>query len=85
MSDAVFAHDVFLSHSSKDKEVVRAVAERLPADGLRVWLDDWEIRPGDSLSPWGAGVRAAKIEAGLEHSRVLACPAVAGCLPYPRR
>jgi len=58
-----FTFDVFLSHSSKDKEVVRAVAERLKADGLRVWLDDWEIRPGDSIP--------AKIEEGLEHSRVL--------------
>jgi hypothetical protein len=26
-----FTHDVFLSHSSKDKAVVRAVAERLRA------------------------------------------------------
>jgi hypothetical protein len=42
----------------KDKAVVRAVAERLRADGLRVWLDDWEIRPGDSIP--------AKIEEGLE-------------------
>src|SRR5712692_5310893 len=58
-----FTYDVFLSHSSKDKAVVRAVAERLRADGLRVWLDDWELRPGDSIP--------AKIEAGLEHSRVL--------------
>ena len=37
-----FTHDVFLSHSSKDKAVVRAVAERFRADGLRVWLDDRE-------------------------------------------
>jgi small GTP-binding protein len=58
-----FKYDVFLSHSSKDKTVVRAVAERLRSDGLRVWLDDWEIRPGDSIP--------AKIEEGLEHSRVL--------------
>ena len=63
MSDAVFTHDVFLSHSSKDKAVVYAVAERLRADGLRVWLDDWEIKPCDSIP--------AKIEEGLEHSRVL--------------
>jgi TIR domain-containing protein/Golgi phosphoprotein 3 GPP34 len=62
MPDA-FTHDVFLSHSAKDKAVVRAVAERLRADGLRVWLDDWEIRPGDNIP--------AKIEEGLEHSRVL--------------
>ena len=51
-----FQYDVFLSHSSKDKAVVRAVAERLRADGLRVWIDDWEIRPGDSIP--------AKIETG---------------------
>src|SRR2546425_5050975 len=58
-----FSFDVFLSHSSKDKAVVRSVAERLRADGLCVWVDDWQIRPGDSIP--------AKIEEGLEHSRVL--------------
>jgi len=63
MSDATFTHDVFLSHSAKDKAMVRALAERLRADGLRVWLDEWEIRPGDSIP--------AKIEEGLEQSRVL--------------
>jgi hypothetical protein len=78
MSDAVFARDVFLSHSAKDKAVVRAIAGRLRADGLRVWFDEWEIRSHDSLSPRErARVRAAKIKDGLEHSRVLACPAVA--------
>jgi TIR domain len=58
-----FTYDVFLSHSSKDKAVVRAVAERLHADNLRVWFDEWELKPGDSIP--------AKIEAGLEDSRVL--------------
>ena len=58
-----FTHDIFLSHSSKDKPVVHAVAERLRADGLRVWLDEWELKPGSSIP--------AKIEEGLEHSRVL--------------
>src|SRR5215216_2690986 len=58
-----FKYDVFLSHSSKDKAVVRAVAERLRADKLKVWFDEWEIKPGDSIP--------SKIEEGLEHSRVL--------------
>ena len=58
-----FTYDVFLSHSSKDKPVVRAVAERLRADGLQVWFDSWVLKPGDSIP--------AKIEEGLEHSRVL--------------
>ena len=62
-TSADFDFDVFLSHSAKDKAVVRVLAERLRADGLRVWLDEWAIKPGDSIP--------AKIEEGLEHSRVL--------------
>lgn len=58
-----FKYDVFLSHSSKDKDIVRALAERLRADGLRVWFDEWELRAGDSIP--------AKIEEGLQASRVL--------------
>lgn len=58
-----FRFDVFLSHSSKDKPVVRDIAERLKKDGVKVWFDEWEIKPGDSIP--------AKIEDGLEHSRVL--------------
>jgi hypothetical protein len=58
-----FRFDVFLSHSSKDKPVARDIAERLKKDGVKVWFDEWEIRPGDSIP--------AKIEEGLEHSRVL--------------
>src|SRR6185295_4412628 len=61
-----FKYDVFLSHSAKDKAVVRPIAERLRADGLRVWLEDWEIKPRTPKA-----LRAKKIEAGLEHSRVL--------------
>ena len=56
-------YDVFLSHSAKDKAVVRPLAERLRQDGLKVWFDEWVLKPGDSIP--------AKIEEGLEHSRVL--------------
>lgn len=58
-----FPYDVFLSHSSRDKAVVRALAERLRGDGLEVWFDEWVLKPGDAIP--------AKIEDGLEHSRVL--------------
>jgi len=58
-----FSYDVFLNYSTKDKDVVRAVAERLTADGLRVWFDEWVLKAGDSIP--------SKIEEGLEHSRVL--------------
>jgi hypothetical protein len=58
-----FTYDVFLSHSSKDKPVVRELAARMKKDGIRVWLDEEQIKPGDSIP--------AKIEEGLERSRVL--------------
>ena len=58
-----FKYDVFLSHSSKDLDTVRAIAERLRDDGVRVWLDDWELRAGDNIP--------AKTEKGLENSRIL--------------
>ena len=63
MSCPIYEYDVFLSYSSKDQGVVRAVAQRLKEDGLKVWFDEWEIKAGDSIP--------AKIEEGLEQSRVL--------------
>ena len=59
-----FNYDVFLSHSSRDKDIVRPLAERWRTDGLRVWFDEWVLKPGDSIP--------AKIDEGLEQSRVLA-------------
>jgi hypothetical protein len=41
---------VFLCHSSKDKPFVRTLASRLRTYGVRVWLDEAEIRLGDSLT-----------------------------------
>ncbi|MCH8242756.1 MAG: toll/interleukin-1 receptor domain-containing protein [Planctomycetes bacterium] len=56
-------YDVFLSHASVDKPAVRELAARLKGDGLRVWLDEWVIQPGDSIP--------LAIEQGLESSRTL--------------
>jgi len=67
-----FPDDVFVSHSAKDKAMVRPLAERLRQDGLKVWFDEWVLKPGDSLSPGErARVRASQTEEGLERSRVL--------------
>ena len=58
-----FTYDVFISYSSKDKPAVRELARRLKAYGVRVWFDEWEIKPGDMIG--------LKIEQGLEQSRTL--------------
>lgn len=63
MAEEVFSYDVFLSHSSSDKNLIIELAEKLKADGLRVWFDEWQIKPGDVIPH--------RIELGLESSRVL--------------
>ena len=57
-----YKYDVFLSHSHQDKTVVLRLAERLKSDGLRVWLDAFEMKPGDMTVP--------SIEKGLKESQV---------------
>jgi WD40 repeat protein len=57
-----FSFDVFLSHNSRDKTRVRRLAERLKQAGLRVWFDEWVIKPGDDIY--------LAIERGLEAARV---------------
>ncbi len=41
---------LFLSHSSEDKERVRALKAAMEAENLKVWLDEKEIAPGAILS-----------------------------------
>jgi TIR domain-containing protein len=40
---------VFLSHSSKDKPIIRQLAADLTAEGVTVWLDEQKIKVGDSI------------------------------------
>ncbi|MFH8928991.1 toll/interleukin-1 receptor domain-containing protein [Streptomyces pristinaespiralis] len=40
---------VFISHNHRDKPEVTPIAARLRMLGVDVWLDSWEIRPGDSI------------------------------------
>jgi hypothetical protein len=43
------APDLFLSHSSRDKHIVRTLAEDLAFCEVDSWLDEWEIQIGESL------------------------------------
>lgn len=55
-------YDVFISHASEDKDAVaRPLAELLQSRGLRVWLDEMELKLGDSLR--------RSIDRGLANSR----------------
>lgn len=41
---------VFISHASEDKDrFVTEFAKKLRENGVDVWLDKWEMLPGDSL------------------------------------
>ncbi|MFM7159392.1 MAG: toll/interleukin-1 receptor domain-containing protein, partial [Planctomycetaceae bacterium] len=42
---------VFVSYSSLDKARVFDFATALRGRGIDVWLDDWELRAGDSVVP----------------------------------
>jgi hypothetical protein len=57
-----FTYDVFLSYNSQNKPRVRKLAEQLRDAGLRVWFDEWIIKPGDDIY--------LAIEHGLEAARV---------------
>jgi hypothetical protein len=56
-----FTYDVFLSHNAQDKPLVRGLADELRAAGLRVWFDEWVLKPGDDIY--------LAIERGLEAAR----------------
>lgn len=44
------SYDVFLSHATEDKhQVALPLMDRLEQRGLRVWLDQFELRVGESL------------------------------------
>jgi len=49
VSDMGTEPSVFISYSHVDKEVARAIADGLANAGVRVWIDEGELRAGDSI------------------------------------
>ena len=47
---------VFLSHNSRDKPAVEALAGALLDRGIRPWLDKWDLTPG---RPWQSEIEQA--------------------------
>jgi WD40 repeat protein/GTPase SAR1 family protein len=58
-----FSYDVFLSHNHADKPRVRKLAEKLREAELRVWYDEWIVKPGDDIY--------LAVEDGLQITRTL--------------
>ena len=56
-------YDLFLSHGTPDKEWVRALQKELEAEGLRAFLDEKELKPGDNF--------VIGLSDGLKNSRFL--------------
>lgn len=53
--------DVFLSHNHNDSIRVEALARRLmEKHGLRVWLDKWEMAPGNLKPQCETGIKASR-------------------------
>lgn len=44
-------HDVFISHSSKDDDFVRALQQALTLHNVHAWIDSRELLPGGLLNP----------------------------------
>jgi hypothetical protein len=57
------AHDIFISHSSKDKTVADAVCATFEANGMRCWVAPRDVPPG---APWGEAIVDA-----IQQSRVM--------------
>jgi hypothetical protein len=56
-------YDVFISHSNKDKKFVLKLAKDLIENGVKVWLDEWNLGLGDSI--------AESINKAIEESRFI--------------
>jgi cold shock CspA family protein len=62
MEGTLALRDVFICHASEDKvEVVRPLARSLKRRGVSIWLDEAELKIGDSLRQ--------KVDDGLRSSR----------------
>jgi hypothetical protein len=41
---------IFVSHNAKDKDTARLLATMFTDRGISVWFDQWEIKPGESIT-----------------------------------
>jgi hypothetical protein len=66
MKQAKQARQVFLTYAHSDKNAVRRLYQRLTEDGIRVWLDEKSLYPGQN---WKYEIRQAILRSDM----VLVC------------
>ena len=71
-SQSPMGYSAFLSHNSNDKPFVRRLASELRAAGVKVWVDEAELRVGDSL--FGRPVLSSSGKAGEYYVRNCGTP-----------
>ncbi len=76
--------DVFLSHNSQDKQMVRRLADELQYRTIKVWLDERELRPGqfwqEEIDKVIRDVKAAAILVGSDGQGPWERPEMYACL-----
>ncbi|HQU44330.1 MAG TPA: toll/interleukin-1 receptor domain-containing protein [Pirellulales bacterium] len=55
---------IFISHSGEDRQWVRDFAAALRSQGSEVWLDEWQLSPGEPIQE--------RLEKGLRESDIVA-------------
>jgi len=56
---AIKIYDVFISYNHRDQDLAKQIAKELKVWGLKVWFDDWELKPG---STWQEGLTKGLME-----------------------
>jgi len=51
LEDAIAFHSCFISYSQSDKEFAKRLHDYLQGAGVRCWLDEHPLHPGDKLRP----------------------------------
>jgi hypothetical protein len=64
-SSQISHYDVYMSYTHADANWTMALAENLQRLGLGVWIDEWELRPGDH---W-----PTRLEEGLDSADTVVC------------
>jgi predicted nucleotide-binding protein len=53
---------VFISHNDQDKETARLLAMLFTERGIGVWFDEWQIKPGESITGgFGKGIEECNV------------------------